>query len=175
VLHERPELGIDTRGRLVVDPLLRRVVLEVDGPHGEPVEPVLQRLRRKVAQAQHGAEAQHRDGLEVARHQLGPPVGSGEHGVECGLGDRSDEVVDVRRDDPRLVLRIQAAPEVEMYRAVDRQDRRPAEGSVQRRAVDVSGEQFGCVVTNSTSGARVTSHRPTAGTHATGASARSLA
>ena len=33
----------------------------------------------------------------------------------------------------------------------------------------------GCVVTNSTSWARVTSHRPTAGTHATGASARSLA
>ena len=153
---------------------LRRVVLEVDRPLGETVEPAAQRVAVQVTETEHAPEPEHGDRLEVLAHQL--CLAASHEPVEQ-LGDKGLD--QVRGRWPRRP--VGAATDRASPGAASAARRRGAgcsrRPSSARAATDrrVRRRRRGRVAACSTSAQRVTNQRPTAGTKQTGASSRSRA
>jgi hypothetical protein len=136
------EAMVDLRGGLVADRLLHRIVLEIDGPHGQTVKPVLEHLGRQVTDAEDGAKAQDTDRLEVVGEEVRTAVAARQQRCEGLRCDRRDEVVDVCRDDPRLVTLVEASAQLKVPFTVHRHEGWPAEGAINRRIGDLGGEHL---------------------------------
>ena len=77
--------------------------------------------------AEDGAEAEHADRLEVVGEEVGLPIAASKERGKSLLGDRGDEIVDIGRDDPRLVALIEAATQLKVPLAVHRHEGGTAE------------------------------------------------
>ncbi len=139
VEHRRQAL-VDLGAGGIRAPLLVGVALEVGGAVGEIAKPATQSRRVELGEAEHGAQAEHRDRLEVLAHQLGT-AGGGDR-IEMKIDDRGDELVDVLVDGGWAELRIDGLSQLAMRLAVAGEDRRTAEAAIDRRAGHVGGEQL---------------------------------
>jgi hypothetical protein len=99
----------------------------------EPPEPVTQLGGTQLRHPEHRAQAQHRQRLQLVRHQLGPvPVGQP---IEKTGGNRAYQAIDVGADLPGPVLGVQRAPQLAVELTVDGDDGRRAERTVHRRVI----------------------------------------
>ena len=98
------------------------------------------RAADQVRHAQHRAQAQHGQRLQVVGHQLGL-VTAGQPVQELG-GDRPDQGVDVGVDVSGPVLRVERAAQLVVALPVNGEDGRRAERPVDRRVVELGGEQL---------------------------------
>ena len=140
-LEDRRELLVDLRPGRVRDRPLRGIVLEVDRALGEPVEPTAERVSVEVPEAEHAAEPEHRDGLEVLAHQL--RLASADKTVEKPGDERLDQFGCRRLDDARTERRVEHPAQTLLRLAVDEEDALPAHRPLERRGDDTGGEHPG--------------------------------
>jgi hypothetical protein len=116
-LEDGRELHVDLRGDGVRDLPLRGVVLEVDRPLRQAVEPAAERVPAEVAESEHVSEPEHGNGLEVLAHEL--RLAASRELVEQPADERLDQVGRRRLDDARAERRIEHVPEPLLPLSVD--------------------------------------------------------
>jgi hypothetical protein len=129
-LEDGCELPVDLRRDGLGDLPLRRVVLEVDRPFGEAVEPAPKRVCVEMPEAEHASEPEHGHRFEVLAHQL--RLGPSGEAVEKPRDERLDQVRRRRLDDARAKRRVEHRPEPFLRLAVEQEDAVAAHGPLER-------------------------------------------
>ncbi|XJN87034.1 hypothetical protein ACHMW9_10535 [Mesorhizobium terrae] len=135
--HGRANFGADGIG----NGLPFGVVLEIDGPLRQSVEPTAQSRRVDVIQAQRMGKGQRRDRFEIVGHQFGRTL-PGQF-IQNGVGDVAHEIAGIAGDGAWTIFGIDAGPQIPMDLSVGGENGRLAEGAFDRRGADDIGEDVG--------------------------------